>query len=98
MNDDPWIQAAARLDAWRVVPRLVVLFYCAFFANAWFFIVKWFTTYDWHQLPDDQVVGVVAVGAVAGFPAIILGILTQVLYKVLQLYSKGYTPPQEMEK
>lgn len=95
MSDDPWILAATRLDAWRVVPRLVVLFYCAFFARAWFYIVDWFIHYDWSQLPNDQIVGVVAVGAVAGFPAIILGILTKVFFQVLQLYSKGYKPPQE---
>lgn len=65
------------------------------FARAWFYIVDWFIHYDWAQLPNDQIVGVVAVGAVAGFPAIILGILTKVFFQVLQLYSKGYKPPKE---
>ncbi len=92
---DPYILAAARLNAWRVVPRLVLLFYCAFFARAWFYIVDWFIAYDWSGLPDDQIVGAVAVAAVAGFPAVILGILTKVFFQILELYQKTYVPPED---
>lgn len=87
---DPWLLAAQRIDAWRIIPRLVVLFYCVFFAKAWYFIVEWFIAYDWSKLPDDQIIGAAAVMAVAGFPAIILGILTKVFFQVLQLYSSSY--------
>ena len=94
---DPYILAARRLNAWRVVPRLVLLFYCAFFARAWFFIVDWFIAYDWNTLPDDQIIGAAAVAAVAGFPAIILGILTKVFFQILQLYQQTYVPPEDPE-
>lgn len=92
---DPYIQVAQRLDAFRVVPRFVLLFYCAFFAKAWFFIVEWFIAYDWSQLPQNELVGSVAVAAVAGFPALILGILTKVLFQILQLYQTTYHKPEE---
>jgi len=92
-SSDPWIQTAWRLDAWRIIPRLVLLFYCVFFAKAWYFIVNWFIAYDWDALPTDQIVGAAAVVAVAGFPAIILGILTKVFFQILELYQKTYIPP-----
>ncbi len=89
IETDPWLLAAQRLDAWRVIPRLILVFYCAFFAKAWYFIVNWFIAYDWSALPTDQVVGAVAVVAIAGFPAIILGILTRVLQQLIQSYWTG---------
>lgn len=95
---DNYLLAAKRLDAWRVVPRLVLLFYCAFFAKAWFFIVEWFIAYDWSALPKDQIIGAAAVAAVAGFPAIILGILTKVFFQILELYQKTYRPPEEYDE
>ena len=91
---DPYLNLAARIDALRIIPRLVVVFYCAFFAKAWYFIVGWFIAYDWTSLPEDQIIGSVAVAAVAGFPAVILGILTKVLFQVLQLYSSSYKDPE----
>lgn len=89
MDEDQYLTLAKRIDAFRVIPRLVLLFYCAFFARAWFFIVEWFIGYDWTAVPKDTVVGSVAVVAIAGFPAMILGILTKVLYQILQLYSNS---------
>jgi hypothetical protein len=77
------------MNAYRVVPRLVLATYYAFFIYAWFFIVKWFIVYDWNQLPDDPIVGSVAAGAVAGFPAIILGILSKILKELTQSYWNG---------
>ena len=85
---DPWLLAAQRLDAWRVIPRLILVFYFTFFAKAWYFIVDWFIAYDWESLPKDQIVGATAVAAIAGFPAIILGILTKVLLQLIETYCK----------
>ncbi len=87
---DPYLTLAARVDALRIIPRLVVLFYCGFFAKAWYFIVTWFIKFDWTSLPTDPIIGAAAVAAIAGFPAIILGILTKVFFQVLQLYSNSY--------
>ncbi len=85
-SPDPWLLGAQRLDALRIIPRLLLLFYCAFFVKAWYYIVNWFIAYDWSVLPSDQIVGSVAVAAVAGFPAIILGILTKVLMELIKTY------------
>ena len=82
---DAHLNTAARIDAYRIIPRLVLLFYCTFFAKAWFYIVDWFIVYDWSGLPDDTIVGAAAVASVAGFPALILGILTKVLFQILSL-------------
>ena len=95
MSDDRYITLAQRIDAFRLIPRLVLLFYVTFFAKAWYFIVDWFIAYDWTGLPSDQIVGAVAVAAVAGFPAIILGILTKVLFQILELYQTSYKPPEK---
>ena len=77
------------MNSYRVVPRLVLAAYYSFFMYAWFFIVKWFIAFDWHQLPDDQIIGSVAAAAVAGFPAIILGILSKILKDLTQSYWNG---------
>ena len=77
------------MNSYRMVPRLVLGTYYAFFMYAWFFIVNWFISFDWNTLPDDQIIGSVAAAAIAGFPAIILGILTKVLKELTQSYWNG---------
>jgi hypothetical protein len=84
-----WRERADRINAYRVVPRIVLFAYYGFFMYAWFFIVNWFIAFDWSTLPDDQVIGSVAAAAIAGFPAIILGILTKVLKELTQSYWNG---------
>lgn len=86
---DKWERGAMLLNAYRVIPRLILATYYTFFMYAWFFIVKWFIAYDWGQLPDDQIVGSVAAAAIAGFPAIILGILSKILKELTQSYWNG---------
>lgn len=82
-------RGAVLLNSYRVIPRLVLATYYTFFMYAWFFIVKWFIGFDWNSLPDDQIVGAAAAGAIAGFPAIILGILSKVLKELTQSYWNG---------
>jgi hypothetical protein len=53
---------------------------------AWLFVVEWFMGFDWSSLPADQIVGAVAVTAVAGFPAIILGVLSKILRELILSY------------
>jgi len=86
---DRWDRGAVLLNSYRVIPRLVLAAYYSFFMYAWFFIVKWFIAFDWNTLPDDQIVGSVAAAAVAGFPAIILGILSKILKDLTQSYWNG---------
>jgi hypothetical protein len=82
-------RGAVLCNSWRVVPRTILLVYYTFFIKAWFFIVEWFMAYDWGSLPDDQIIGSVAAAAIAGFPAIILGILTKVLNELTKSYWNG---------
>ncbi len=84
-----WDRGAVLLNAYRVIPRIVLASYYTFFMYAWFFIVKWFIGFDWNSLPDDQIVGSVAAAAIAGFPAIILGILSKILKELTQSYWNG---------
>jgi hypothetical protein len=80
---------ADMLNAYRVVPRIILVVYFSFFIYAWKFVVTWFVAFDWNSLPTDPIVGSVAAAAVAGFPAIILGILTKVLKELIESYWGG---------
>ena len=84
-----WERGAKLINDYRIVPRLILVVYYTFFVHAWYFIVNWFIRYNWAALPSDPVIGAVAVAAVAGFPAVILGILTKVLKDLTQSYWGG---------
>lgn len=89
MEQDKHKLIAERINAYRIIPRIILVVYFTFFIYAWYFVVKWFIAFDWHTLPDDQIVGSVAAAAVAGFPAVILGILTKVLKDLVESYWGG---------
>lgn len=78
-----------KLNDYRVFPRLFVISYLVFFSYAWVWVVQWFMNYDWAALPDDQIVGAAAAAAVAGFPAIILGVLSKILVQLITSYWNG---------
>jgi hypothetical protein len=40
---DPWLLAAERFDAWRIVPRILLFGYCGFAAYLIDTIVTWYT-------------------------------------------------------
>lgn len=80
---------AKMINAYRVVPRIILVTYYTFFIYAWYFVVEWFMLVDWTELPSDPVVGSVAAAATAGFPAVILGILTKVLKELTESYWAG---------
>jgi zona occludens toxin (predicted ATPase) len=77
---------AEMINAYRVIPRIILVVYFTFFIYAWYFVVDWFIVFDWNSLPKDQIVGSVAAAAVAGFPAVILGLLTKVLKDLVESY------------
>ena len=96
MTPERYVRAhyyADALNDFRVFPRLFVIAYLAFFAYAWVFVVQWFMVFDWTTLPKDPIVGAVAAAAVAGFPAIILGVLSTILKELLVSYW-AYKPPK----
>jgi hypothetical protein len=82
-------KGAQLLNDYRVFPRIFVTAYLIFFVYAWTWVVTWFMAYDWSTLPTDQIIGATAVAAVAGFPAIILGVLSRVLMKLILSYWNG---------
>jgi hypothetical protein len=89
LEQDRWITWANRLNAFRVIPRIVLFSYYTFFMYAWIFIVRWFIAVDWNALPKDPIVGAAAAAAIAGFPAIILGILSKILAQLTMSYWNG---------
>ena len=83
--NDKWLLWAERIDALRAVPRLIILAYYLFFIRAWFYVVDWFIVYDWSVVEGSETIAL----AIAGFPAIILGVLTGVLNTLTKSYWAG---------
>ena len=86
---DKWDRGAVLLNSYRVVPRVIIAVYFTFFIHAWMLVVRWFMAFDWQSLPADQIVGATAAAAIAGFPAIILGVLTKILRELIHGYWNG---------
>jgi len=78
---DNWLRWAHRLDAMRIIPRILVSLYYIFFIKAWFYVVDWFMNYDWSTV-ENQAVAL----ALAGFPAAILGVISVVLGQLTNNY------------
>ena len=73
-SPDAWIRFADRLDALRIIPRSLVIFYYLFFAKFSFYLTDWFMNYDFTAIENPAVAL-----AIAGFPVGILGVMTGVL-------------------
>ena len=71
---DPVIKFAARIDALRLIPRILVIIYYAFFIKFSYYVTNWFMAYDFSTLENEAVAL-----AIAGFPVGILGVMTGVL-------------------
>lgn len=82
MNKAFWISVAECIDALRVIPRILVIMYYSFFIHAWYYVVGWFMTYDWAPTAGHPEIAL----AIAGFPAVILGVLTGVLSTLTKAY------------
>lgn len=83
-ENDKWLNWAERIDAMRVIPRIIITVYYLFFIKAWYFVVTWFMAFDWSGI-DNEAVAL----AIAGFPAVILGVLTGVLSTLTKNYWAG---------
>ena len=88
-----WSKGARMINEYRMVPRTIITVYFTFFIHAWYYIVDWFMKFDWSTLPNDQIVGAASAAAIAGFPAIILGVLTTVLKALIESYWNGSSSP-----
>ena len=86
-SDDKVIQFAARLDALRIIPRLLISFYYLFFAWFSIFLAEWFMNYDFDALENEAVAL-----AIAGFPAAVLGVMTTVLGSLTNNYFRTGSP------
>jgi len=84
-----WDRGAVLLNSYRVFPRIWLGTYYMFFMYAWFYVVEWFIKIDWDALPNDPIIGAAAAAANAGFPAVILGILSKILKELTQSYWNG---------
>jgi len=80
-SDDKVIRFAARVDALRIIPRLLVIVYYAFFIKFSYYLADWFMAFDFASLESDAVAL-----AVAGFPVGILGVMTGVLSALTNNY------------
>ena len=87
-----WQERADKINAYRVFPRIFVCSYLIFFGIAWVWIVWWFMTFDWSSIPQTGPVAPTVAAAVAGFPAIILGVLSKILKDLLLSYWNGKRP------
>ena len=94
METDRWDRGAELLNSYRVVPRLVLVVYYTFFVHAWYYVVDWFIKIDWNALPTDPLIGAAAATATAGFPAVILGILSKILKELTESYWGGSSSPK----
>lgn len=83
-STDRWLQWGERIDAMRVVPRIIMLTVYAFFIQGWWYVVTWFMNYPWTTITNDAVAL-----ALAAFPAAILGVLTQVVNSLTKAYWEG---------
>ena len=81
---DPWQLWATRINSFRLIPRLLLITYYSFFVKAWFYVVDWFTGYDWESVTNEAVAL-----ALAGFPAAILAVLTGVLSGLTNNYFRS---------
>jgi hypothetical protein len=80
-NNDPVLRFAKRLNALRIIPRLLVVAYYAFFAQFSWHLAGWFMAYDFNSIENATVAL-----AIAGFPAAILGVMTGVLSSLTNNY------------
>lgn len=79
--NDRWIQVAVRVDAFRIIPRFLIIAYYLFFFQFTYYLTDWFMAYDFAKV-ENQAVAL----AVAGFPVGILGVMTGVLSSLTNNY------------
>lgn len=68
-------------NEWRIVPRILMLAYYAFFAMTFWEISSWVMAYDFNSLTSETIAL-----AVVGFPTAILGVLSAVLSSLTNNY------------
>lgn len=70
-----------QFNDWRIFPRFLMTLAYGFAGYGWLFVVRWMLGFDWNSIENE----VVAL-ALAGSPAIILGVLTTNVGKLTDNY------------
>lgn len=88
-----WIHWAEIFDAWRIVPRLVLLSYGWFVYHVVMYILAWYTHLTTTSSVGDGVVVSVCVTAVTGFAPWVLKIYMDASTDWKNVPPPGATPP-----
>jgi hypothetical protein len=79
--DDAVIRFADRLDALRIIPRLLVIGYGLFLGWFAFYLADWIMSFDWSSLESEAVAL-----AIVAFPTGVLGVMAGVFGKMADNY------------
>ena len=83
-RDDKWLLLAERIDALRIIPRILCFGYGIMYAFAFFWLVKWAMAYDYNGLKDPAMAL-----AIVGMPTAILGMLGGFVAGMTKDYWRG---------
>ena len=68
--DDPWLRAAERIDAMRIIPRVLCFGYGGLYWVAFFWLIQWVMKYPFDKLEEPAIAL-----AIVGLPASLLTIM-----------------------
>lgn len=81
MSDDTFLRVAKRIDALRLIPRLLVIAGYIWYAQFAVWVSGWVMDYPFHDLESESVAL-----AIVAFPTGILGVLAGVLASITNNY------------
>ena len=81
---DPWLKWAERIDALRIIPRILCFAYGGLYWVAFFWMVDWAMSYDYNALKNPNIAL-----AIVGLPASLLAILGGIVASMTKDYWKG---------
>jgi len=83
-RDDKWLAAAERIDALRVIPRILCFGYGILYWVAFFWLVGWAMEYDYDSLKNPTIAM-----AIIALPASLLTILGAIVASMTKDYWSG---------
>ncbi len=82
--EDSWLKWAERIDALRIIPRILCFTYGGLYWVAFFWLVRWAMQYDYESLTNPAIAM-----AVVGLPASLLTILGAIVASMTKDYWSG---------